>query len=68
MRVKIVRERRETGCPAARFRQPVTGAEITDAYRADALFDAGRDDPNRTIGSLTSDAETAGERMSGRTA
>ncbi|MDF4251408.1 IS3 family transposase [Streptomyces sp. WMMB303] len=48
--------------------QPVTDAEVTVAYRANALFDAHRDDPEFGYRLLAGEAETAGERMSERTA
>lgn len=48
--------------------QPVTDAEVTVAYRANALFDAHRDDPEFGYRFLAGEAETAGERMSERTA
>jgi putative transposase len=48
--------------------QPVTGAELAAAYRANALFDAHRDDPEFGYRFLAGEAETAGERMSERTA
>lgn len=50
------------------LRQPVTDAEVTVAYRANALFDAHRDDPEFGYRFLAGEAETAGERMSERTA
>ncbi|MFR9677012.1 IS3 family transposase, partial [Streptomyces sp. TR02-1] len=50
------------------LRRPVTGAELVAAYRADALFDAHRDDPEFGYRFLAGEAETAGERMSERTA
>jgi putative transposase len=48
--------------------QPVTHAEITVAYRANALFDAHRDDPEFGYRFLAGEAADAGERMSERTA
>ncbi|MFR9754404.1 IS3 family transposase [Streptomyces sp. TR06-5] len=48
--------------------QPVTDAEVTVAYRANALFDAHRDDPEFGYRFLAGEAEAAGERMSERTA
>jgi putative transposase len=48
--------------------QPVTDAEITVAYRANALFAAHRDDPEFGYRFLVGEAEAAGERMSERTA
>jgi transposase InsO family protein len=50
------------------LRQPVTGAEITVAYRANALFDAHRDDPEFGYRFLAGEAEAAGERMCERSA
>ena len=50
------------------LRQPVTDAEITVAYRANALFDAHRDDPEFGYRFLAGEAESAGERMCERTA
>jgi putative transposase len=48
--------------------QPVTDAEVTVAYRANALFDAHRDDPEFGYRFLAGEAKTAGERMAERTA
>ncbi|MCM2579264.1 IS3 family transposase [Streptomyces meridianus] len=48
--------------------QPVTHAEITVAYRANALFDAHRDDPEFGYRFLAGEAETAGQRMCERSA
>jgi transposase InsO family protein len=48
--------------------QPVTGAEITVAYRANALFDAHRDDPEFGYRFLAGEAEAAGQRMCERSA
>ena len=50
------------------LRRPVTNAEITGAYRANALFDAHRDDPEFGYRFLAGEADSAGERMSERTA
>lgn len=50
------------------LRRPVTETEITEAYRANTLFDAHCDDPEFGYRFLTDEAETAGERMSERTA
>ena len=50
------------------LRQPVTDAEITVAYRANALFDAHRDDPEFGYRFLAGEAAGEGERMSERTA
>ncbi len=49
------------------LRRPVVEAEITGAHRANALFDAHRDDPEFGYRFLAGEAETAGERMSERT-
>jgi transposase InsO family protein len=48
--------------------QPVTAAEIEEAYRANALFDAHRDDPEFGYRFLAEEARDAGVPMSGRTA
>jgi putative transposase len=47
---------------------PVTDAELTAAYRANALFDAHRDDPEFGYRFLLDEARTAGEPMAERTA
>ena len=47
---------------------PVTGAEVTAAYRANALFDAHRDDPEFGYRFLADEAREAGEAMAERTA
>ncbi len=47
---------------------PVTGAERVEAYRANALFDAHRDDPEFGYRYLVEEARTAGEPMAERTA
>ena len=47
---------------------PVTDAELTAAYRADALFDAHRDDPEFGYRFLVDEAREAGEPMAERTA
>jgi putative transposase len=47
---------------------PVTRAELTAAYRANALFDAHRDDPEFGYRFLVDEAREAGEQMAGRTA
>jgi len=47
---------------------PVTDAELTEAYRAGALFDAHRDDPEFGHRFLLDEARAAGEAMSERTA
>lgn len=46
----------------------VTDAEITQAYRANALFDAHRDDPEFGYRFLAEEARQAGEPMAERTA
>ena len=48
--------------------QPVTAAELEEAYRADALFDAHRDDPEFGYRFLLDEAALAGEVMAERTA
>ncbi len=48
--------------------RPVTGAELAEAYRADALFDAHRDDPEFGHRFLLDEARAAGEAMAERTA
>lgn len=47
---------------------PVTDAELTAAYRANALFDAHRDDPEFGYRFLVDEAREAGEPMADRTA
>ena len=47
---------------------PVTSAELSAAYRANALFDAHRDDPEFGYRYLHEEAAEAGEVMSARTA
>lgn len=47
---------------------PVTTAELTAAYRANALFDAHRDDPEFGYRFLLDEAKEAGESMAERTA
>ena len=47
---------------------PVTDAERIEAYRANALFDAHRDDPEFGYRYLVEEARTAGEPMAERTA
>jgi len=47
---------------------PITDAELTEAYRANALFDAHRDDPEFGHRLLDDEARDAGEVMSDRTA
>jgi putative transposase len=50
------------------LRDPVSRAEIIEAYRADALFDAHRDDPEFGYRLLVDEARSAGEPMAERTA
>ena len=47
---------------------PVTEAELEAAYRANALFDAHRDDPEFGYRFLADEAAAAGESMAARTA
>ncbi len=47
---------------------PVTGAEVAQAYRANALFGAHRDDPEFGHRLLADEASAAGEPMADRTA
>src|SRR4051794_6136636 len=47
---------------------PVTASELTGAYRANALFDAHRDDPEFGYRLLVDEAETGGQPMAERTA
>ena len=47
---------------------PVTAAELEEAYRANALFDAHREDPEFGYRFLADEAREAGESMSDRTA
>jgi putative transposase len=55
--------------PYYRWRtDPVTDAERIEAYRANALFDAHRDDPEFGYQYLVEEARTAGEPMAERTA
>jgi len=50
------------------LRDPVTPGEILEAYRADALFDAHRDDPQFGYRLLADEARGAGSPMADRTA
>lgn len=50
------------------LRHPVTDAEIVQAYRANALFDAHRDDPEFGHRLLVDEARQAGQSMADRTA
>jgi putative transposase len=55
--------------PYYRWRaDPITDAEMVEAYRANALFDAHRDDPEFGYRYLSEEARTAGEPMAERTA
>jgi transposase InsO family protein len=47
---------------------PVTDAELVEAYRANALFDAHRDDPEFGYRFLVDEARDVGEAMADRTA
>jgi len=47
---------------------PITDAELAEAYRANALFDAHRDDPEFGHRLLADEAREAGEAMADRTA
>ncbi|MFH9397172.1 hypothetical protein [Streptomyces sp. NPDC017556] len=47
---------------------PVTDTELAEAYRANALFDAHRDDPEFGHRFLAHEARAAGEPMTERTA
>jgi len=50
------------------LKNPVTEAELVEAYRANALFDAHRDDPEFGYRFLVDEAAEAGEPMAERTA
>ncbi|MFK4763132.1 IS3 family transposase, partial [Microbacterium sp. ZW T5_45] len=50
------------------LKSPVTEAELVEAYRADALFDAHRDDPEFGHRLLADEARDAGQPMADRTA
>ncbi|GGF31213.1 hypothetical protein GCM10010922_02830 [Microbacterium sorbitolivorans] len=47
---------------------PITVSEVVEAYRANALFDAHRDDPEFGHRLLADEARDAGEAMADRTA
>ena len=47
---------------------PITDSEVIEAYRANALFNAHRDDPEFGHRLLADEARDAGESMAGRTA
>ena len=50
------------------LKAPITSSEVVEAYRANALFDAHRDDPEFGHRLLADEARTAGEPMADRTA
>ncbi|MCO4699561.1 IS3 family transposase [Streptomyces sp. RO-S4] len=50
------------------LKRPVSDAELAEAYRANALFDAHRDDPEFGHRFLVDEARAAGEAMAERTA
>lgn len=50
------------------LKKPVTDAELAEAYRANALLDAHREDPEFGYRYLADEAEAAGEKMCRRTA
>ncbi len=50
------------------LRHPITSAEVAGAYRANALFDAHRDDPEFGHRLLVDEARQAGQSMADRTA
>ncbi|CPZ51634.1 integrase catalytic subunit [Mycobacteroides abscessus] len=55
--------------PYYRWRaNPITDAEFIEAYRANALFDAHKDDPEFGYRYLVEEAREAGESMAERTA
>jgi putative transposase len=55
--------------PYYRWRaNPVTDAEYLEAHRANALFDAHRDDPEFGYRFLVAEAGDAGQKMAERTA
>jgi putative transposase len=83
MMYPLVRELAEDGIPVAVtcrvlkiarqpyyrwLSNPVTDAELSAAYRANALFDAHRDDPEFGYRFLVDEARDAGEPMAERTA
>ncbi|MDG5769162.1 hypothetical protein [Mycolicibacterium fortuitum] len=54
--------------PYYRWRaNPITDAEVIEAYRANALFDAHKDDPEFGYRYLVEEASDAGEPMAQRT-
>ncbi|WP_286959545.1 hypothetical protein [Arsenicicoccus sp. UBA7492] len=50
------------------LKNPITTAELDEAYGANALFDAHRDDPEFSYRFLVDEARDAGEPMTSRTA
>ena len=50
------------------LKNPITAAEVAQAYRANALFDAHRDDPEFGHRLLADEVRPAGELMADRTA
>lgn len=50
------------------LKRPVTERELVEAYRANALFDAHRDDPEFGYRLLTDEARDSGQAMADRTA
>ena len=50
------------------LKNPITAAELHEAYRANALFDAHRDDPEFGYRFLVDEARDAGQAMTPRTA
>lgn len=50
------------------LRRPITDAELAEAYRANALFDAHQDDSEFGYRYLADEADTGGQRMAVRTA
>lgn len=53
--------------PYYRWLGPITDSEVVEAYRANALFDAHKDDPEFGHRLLADEARDAGEAMSDRT-
>lgn len=83
MKYPLVRELAADGIPVARscrvlglhrqhyyrwLNKPITDTELTQAYRANALFDAHLDDPEFGYRLLADEARARGETMSDRTA
>ena len=50
------------------LKNPVTDAEVAEAHRANAMFDAHREDPEFGYRYLADEAEATGQRMCRRTA